>query len=122
MQPLGWECVDVFIDHGSLRVCALTATAIAGSPPTSWNFFWSASVGSLGWQWTPGWGSNRFGDKFLDLPIWMLAPLSLAGFAALVWLDRRAARIEAAGHCRSCGYDLTGVTASVCPECGTAAR
>ena len=35
--------------------------------------------------------------------------------ALLWWLDRR----PPPGHCQSCGYDLTGNTSGVCPECGT---
>ncbi|GMU22893.1 MAG: hypothetical protein AMXMBFR13_29770 [Phycisphaerae bacterium] len=31
-----------------------------------------------------------------------------------VFVDRKSA-----GHCQSCGYDLTGNTSGVCPECGT---
>ncbi|MBN2562782.1 MAG: hypothetical protein JXQ75_17805 [Phycisphaerae bacterium] len=34
----------------------------------------------------------------------------------LWWYEWR--RIPA-GHCRECGYDLTGNTSGICPECGT---
>jgi hypothetical protein len=34
--------------------------------------------------------------------------------AYLFWRDRRYPR----GHCQTCGYDLTGNTSGVCPECG----
>jgi hypothetical protein len=30
------------------------------------------------------------------------------------WLRRRA------GRCAACGYDLTGITQGICPECGNA--
>ncbi|MGD8452221.1 MAG: hypothetical protein PVJ57_10420 [Phycisphaerae bacterium] len=35
----------------------------------------------------------------------------------LAWRRRRAPRF-APGHCRECGYDLTGNVTGVCPECG----
>jgi hypothetical protein len=35
--------------------------------------------------------------------------------AYLWWSDRR--RIPP-GHCRKCGYNLTGNVSGVCPECG----
>jgi hypothetical protein len=37
----------------------------------------------------------------------------------LFWLDRP--RIPP-GHCRKCGYNLTGNVSGVCPECGTKIR
>ncbi len=49
--------------------------------------------------------------------------LGLAGYATPLvifglltwWCERR--RIPP-GHCRKCGYDLTGNVSGVCPECG----
>ena len=32
------------------------------------------------------------------------------------WLDRP--RRQLPGHCRRCGYDLTGLSEARCPECG----
>jgi hypothetical protein len=51
--------------------------------------------------------------------LWL--PLVCAGVltAVLWWLDRR--RIPP-GHCRKCGYDLTGNVSGRCPECGTEVR
>lgn len=53
---------------------------------------------------------------FLHIPLWI--PLVLLGVstALLWWRDRRPPR----GHCRTCGYNLTGNTSGVCPECGEA--
>ena len=56
-------------------------------------------------------------------PGWVRVPLGLpfcivlVASAALWWLDRR--RIPA-GHCRKCGYNLTGNGSGRCPECGEA--
>jgi uncharacterized paraquat-inducible protein A len=52
--------------------------------------------------------------------------LSLAAVAAAILLDRFhpefgsiAQGRRARGQCAECGYDLTGNTSGVCPECGT---
>ena len=48
--------------------------------------------------------------------------LSLYALASVVTLVERWGRWKfryPAGHCRSCGYNLTANTTGVCPECGT---
>ncbi len=59
------------------------------------------------------WGS---GGGRVIVPSWLLLPPALVATAFLWWRDRR--RIPP-GHCRRCGYDLTGNVSGVCPECGT---
>lgn len=49
------------------------------------------------------------------VPLWVPL-LALAG--PTIWLWRRDRR-HPAGHCRKCGYDLTGNVSGVCSECGT---
>ena len=52
--------------------------------------------------------------RFLNLPLWI--PILAVSFPSfIVW--RRNRRISA-GHCRSCGYDLTGNVSGKCSECG----
>ena len=58
---------------------------------------------------TGGWHTVIF-------PLWMPAVFVTLPTAILWMLDRR--RIPA-GHCRKCGYDLTGNVSGRCPECGT---
>ncbi len=53
--------------------------------------------------------------KHVLLPMWLLFPLVAAPTALLFYSDRR--RIPP-GHCRRCGYNLTGNVSGVCPECG----
>lgn len=48
------------------------------------------------------------------LPLWAVFAAVSVPTAVLWRLDRRPPR----GHCQSCGYDLTGNTSGVCPECG----
>ncbi len=55
--------------------------------------------------------------SIVTLPFWM--PL-LAIALPTVWLWRRDSR-HPPGHCRKCGYDLTGNVTGVCSECGVKA-
>jgi hypothetical protein len=57
------------------------------------------------------------GRTILYLGVWILLVPLATTTAVLWWLDRR--RIPP-GHCRHCGYNLTGNTSGRCPECGTA--
>ena len=60
-----------------------------------------------------------FGEMGVVLPLWMLIGLFLVPTAFLWWRDRR---VAPPGHCRSCGYDLTGNVSGRCPECGAAVK
>jgi len=51
----------------------------------------------------------------LLIPIW-LPFILLAAPLAFLWLSRPR---TPPGHCRKCGYDLTGNVSGRCPECGT---
>lgn len=50
----------------------------------------------------------------ITIPFWFLLLLTSLPIP-LLW--RRTARLP--GHCRKCGYDLTGNESGRCPECGT---
>jgi hypothetical protein len=60
---------------------------------------------------------NNPAGKQLVAPLWLpvalLTPLT-------IFLDRRDRRRRPPGHCQSCGYNLTGNTSGICPECGVA--
>jgi hypothetical protein len=60
-------------------------------------------------------------------PIPLALALNTIFFGAVWWaiffagsLGRRALRVRA-GRCLRCGYDLTGNTSGICPECGAQA-
>lgn len=53
--------------------------------------------------------------SILYIPLWPWA--SLCGIATAI-LARRFRNLVPAGHCRNCAYDLRGLTADRCPECG----
>ncbi|MBI4581439.1 MAG: hypothetical protein HY718_17180 [Planctomycetes bacterium] len=57
-----------------------------------------------------------WGRRDVDLPLWIPFLLVASPTIFLWWVDRR--RIQP-GHCRKCGYNLTGNVSGVCPECGT---
>ena len=48
------------------------------------------------------------------VPFWPLLALAAIPTLVLWYCDRGPPK----GHCQSCGYDLTGNTSGVCPECG----
>lgn len=50
----------------------------------------------------------------------LLGAVGLAGAIALIFIvfRSRTPPVPKPGHCRKCGYDLTGNTGGVCPECG----
>ncbi len=57
--------------------------------------------------------NQPWGSHGIRLPFW---PVLLASAAAFAYSARRGR--PAAGHCHSCGYDLTGNVSGRCPECG----
>ena len=66
------------------------------------------------WTWPPWPQISHLG---IEVQIY---PLVCASAAVLwgTWLSGRTSRSRALGHCRTCGYDLTGIE-GVCPECGS---
>jgi len=52
---------------------------------------------------------------FFVLPFWIPLLLVAIPTTFLFWLDRH--RIPQ-DHCQKCGYNLTGNTSGICPECG----
>jgi hypothetical protein len=52
--------------------------------------------------------------SYAIVPLWCPFVLIAGITAFLWWRDRRLPP----GHCRKCGYNLTGNVSGVCPECG----
>jgi len=47
-----------------------------------------------------------------------IVSVAMCHFLTLWWTRRQRAKLLRAGLCTNCGYDLTGNTSGVCPECG----
>lgn len=60
------------------------------------------------------WFETGFSTRHLFMPLW--APL--LAFALPTAYAHHRCRRPRPGHCPTCGYDLTGNTTGVCPECG----
>ena len=52
----------------------------------------------------------------IQLPLWLPFLLAAVPTWFLFYRDRR--RRIPPGHCQRCGYNLTGNTSGICPECG----
>ena len=78
-----------------------------------WEVERNISSGPLFWWFDYQPGILTQGSCFIT-PIWV--PLAVIGVPTiLAW---RRDRPFPPGHCQRCGYDLTGNTSGVCPECG----
>jgi hypothetical protein len=79
----------------------------------------------LGWScfrverfpfWTTYWQGSEWGGVILwMIPLWIPFLIFAVPTGLLCWRDRH--RIPP-GHCRKCGYNLTGNVSGICPECG----
>lgn len=67
----------------------------------------------------PGYNSE---ETFLVVPHWFLFIFFAALPTAFYFVSNRHRSIEGRNRCRACGYDLTGNTSGVCPECGAAVK
>ncbi len=65
------------------------------------------------WRWPFGHGGREW---HLSIPIWCILVATGVPGIYLLRRDRR----PPTGHCRKCGYDLTGNVSGACPECGLA--
>ncbi len=68
-----------------------------------WGLHLPASSWGVGQSWCYVW-----------IPLWIPFVLLAVPTALLWWRDRK----PPSGHCKRCGYDLTGNLSGVCPECG----
>lgn len=56
---------------------------------------------------------------YIASPLWFLFICAMLGLLGTLCVRRRGQGYPA-GHCRSCGYNLTGNVSGRCPECGCA--
>ena len=65
--------------------------------------------------WCEAWRPRGQRRWLVGTPFWVPVALVSAPTALLWYLDRRR---HSPGHCRKCGYNLTGNVSGRCPECG----
>jgi hypothetical protein len=69
----------------------------------------------------PSWVAYDAETYVISVPCWTI--ILISGALPAIWFRRRLRHLRilrAVGCCPSCGYNLTGNTSGVCPECGTA--
>lgn len=144
LGPRPWELGVAFLKTDRTKSVTWKPNSNGSPPAIGWcvpEFYVVLADGSLQVAWAfqgpvslrPGWSVFRLQDGIktswlpslsragttaphtsLDLPVWILLLLACSPTAYLFYHDRRILP-----HCcRSCGYDLTGNTSGVCPECG----
>ena len=78
--------------------------------------FIAVAFGALAWSFVEGDFSVLYvaSNSHSELPLFYLPVLLLLG--TIAWILTR--KTPKPGHCRKCGYDLTGNVSGRCPECG----
>ena len=85
-------------------------------PPAGFMFERISFVKWKNRTWLPG-PIRRNQTSGITIPLWPLAAL-LGAPGAFLRIRMR----HRPGHCRACGYDLAGLAAGPCPECGRLAH
>ncbi len=119
---LKWGVRYTSDDRGTAVACGVISILHSpGGPPrpTEWSFLHMGRSdrdwGHWGFKWPRTWQHPMIDHRERYIPLW-LPLVVLAIPTAFLWhRDRR--RIPP-GHCRQCGYDLTGNESGKCPECG----
>jgi len=110
-STLNWNNDRLFIDGGGLWEYQTWA------PPGA--FIVAALPHGIGFAWHEMASQDEVMSGPYILPYLFIAPLVALGlFGRTFYLRICASRWRANGCCSSCGYDLTGNTSGVCPECG----
>jgi len=123
----GWNCAVATGQGGLLFFWVTDKNAYWPGPglfgprvsgPEWFRNFWTPRAQYQSLRWTPYIsGGKPFGILFV--PSWIPSVIVAMPTAYLLYRGRRTAK---PGHCRECGYDLTGNLSGRCPECGHRAR
>ena len=110
-----WRSFTIWIAGSLATVNFGSVYVLAGSvaPGAGWSA-WSTGPASQDFHlWTAKW--LIVGVTVRSYPTWMFLVATLIP-TALAW---RRLRRPVPGHCRKCGYNLTGNVTGKCSECGT---
>ncbi len=111
-------CVLDWATHANPYVLDAGKHLELGIGRSSIRILWTSYGDAIAWDVvhiTPS-SSIRENSFYLALPLHLGVLIILLPTAILWRRDRRRAK----GQCHRCGYNLTGNTSGVCPECGTA--
>ncbi|MBX3403040.1 MAG: hypothetical protein KF699_06460 [Phycisphaeraceae bacterium] len=113
-QTGGGSVRGVAVARGGLHWHDSSAVPMLGGIPIIGRFF-TLHIESPGW-----WFRIRASKQQREfvVPMWSIG-LAAAAVGVVAW---RRSRRETPGFCARCGYDLAGLLAGVCPECGTASQ
>ena len=108
---IGVDAIPVYFRHAPRDV-----DFQFGNEQRKWGFAWSHFE------------SGRAGNRprsysyLLVVPLWSLQAVFLTVPTLWTWRTLKRRRLIRQGCCRKCGYNLTGNTSGICPECGTPLR
>ncbi len=105
---------ELLLGHQGVHMGAGTLTIEFHREPFEVDWQWLEVVPRGTFHWLVAGYKSTPSYVCLDLPGWVPI-VGLAACAATLW---RADHRPAEGSCRTCGYNLTGNTTGVCPECG----
>lgn len=114
--------LDVAVHRESLKITRANLHEAHTPPPerSGWFRVDSPFIDSRDYQFLLLRQYARYGVTCAEARWWLLPFVIILALptALLWWRDRR----PPAGHCRNCGYNLTGLPEPRCPECGLVFR
>ena len=115
--PNGQEFREVYPQVADRLTSTLkhTEPLLERLPPTIYVGPRDGRSGTLSYHGMPRVIRSPLGWRII-VPLWTLM-LLVAVVSCIIW--RMVPRRAVPGHCRKCGYDLTGNVSGKCPECGT---
>ena len=110
-----WRHGDLWVYSGRLHYTTLVAQPTHRPP----KYGLSSARHKWHWVWSPYTYVDYSTSPYVAVACWIPFLIVALPTGILFWRDRR--RIPP-GHCKKCGYDLTGNTSGRCPECGKGVR
>ncbi|MFH1748612.1 MAG: hypothetical protein ABIG44_16375 [Planctomycetota bacterium] len=108
----------VSFGNGGVGIALFRTNMLAGSYPAGWRTTRHQPLSGWLWGCLQPPATIRVTRQWANTGV-MLVPsmLFVGSLTVLLWWRER--HVVLPGHCRKCGYNLTGNVSGVCPECGT---